>query len=80
MITQNKSYGEIKVRSRIFPKDAREIVNKGKVRIVAVQTDPSPKTKQIFLDAGISLYCAITPAEVAAIRKEVKLAFNRRVE
>lgn len=70
-MSENK-YGEVKTRKNIFPKDAREIVDKGTVGILLSQCKVSDKTKDILNEAHITLYENVEPNEIDQLREKVK--------
>lgn len=53
---EKNKFGEIKTRKNLFPKDARQIVDRGTVGIVISQCKVSNKTKNILDNAEITLY------------------------
>lgn len=70
-MSENK-YGEVKTRKNIFPKDAREIVDKGTVGILISQCLVSEKTKAILDEAHIILYENVEPSEIEELREKIK--------
>lgn len=68
---ENK-YGEVKTRKNIFPKDAREIVDKGTVGILISQCPVSEKTKGILDEAHVTLYENVEPIEIEEFREKIK--------
>lgn len=65
-------YGEIKTKKNIFPKDAKEIINKGTVRILVSQCPVSLRTKEILSEGNIILYDDVEPNEVYKLREIIK--------
>lgn len=65
-------YGEVKTRKNLFPKDAREIVNKGRVGIIISQCQVSDKTKAILDESNVTLYENVEPNEVNQLMEIVK--------
>lgn len=70
-MNENK-YGEVKTRKNIFPKDARELVDKGTVGILISQCSVSDKTKAILTEGEITLYENVEPSEIDQIRENIK--------
>lgn len=66
-----KGYGEVKSRTKIFPSDIDKFHEQG-VDIVLVQARVSDKTKQKAEELGIKLYDNISPQKVKEVREKVK--------
>jgi len=68
---KNKKYGEVKTKKNIFPKQARELADKGTIGILLIQAKASKKTKEILSEANITLYEGLEPKEIDKIRETV---------
>ena len=79
---KNKMYGEVKTRKNIFPKDAREFVEKGTIDILIIQAKASLKTKSILDEGNIILYKNVEPSEIINIREQVakEIEFKKEKE
>lgn len=73
-------YGEIKTRKNIFPKDARELVEKDAVGILISQCSVSSKTKDILSNGNITLYENVEADEVEKIREIVAEKLKEKLE
>jgi len=73
-----KKYGEIKTRKNIFPKQAKEIVEKGTIDILIIQAKASSKTKEILDNADIILYENVEPSEITEIRESVAKELEKK--
>lgn len=73
-------YGEVKTRKNIFPKDAREIVDKGTIGILISQCSVSDKTKSILDEAHVTLYENVEPNEIDQLREKIKEKINEKRE
>lgn len=62
-----KQYGEVKTRKNFYPQDARNIIDKGSVRILLVQAHMSERTKKILKEGNITAYEGIEPEEIEKI-------------
>ncbi|MGB4661110.1 MAG: hypothetical protein WBI07_18205 [Mobilitalea sp.] len=76
----DNKYGEVKTRRNIFPKDAREIADKGTVGILISQCSVSDKTKAVLSEGNITLYENVEPSEVDQIRETVKEKLKEKQE
>lgn len=69
---KNNNYGEVKTKKNIFPKEAREIAEKGTVGILISQCTTSDKTKKILDEANITLYEGVEPTEVEVLLEKLR--------
>lgn len=67
----NKKYGEVKVRKNIYPKQAQEIVDKGFVGIVLLESEPSQKTIDVFTNANVTVFADLEHEYVKEKKKEI---------
>lgn len=78
-MSENK-YGEVKTRKNIFPKDAKEIVDKKTVGILISQCPVSEKTKAILNEAHVTLYENVEPTEIEQLREKIKEKLDEKRE
>lgn len=69
---EKNKFGEIKTRKNLFPKDARQIVDRGTVGIVISQCKVSKKTKNILDNAEITLYEGVEAEKVEKLLENLE--------
>lgn len=69
---EKNKFGEIKTRKNLFPKDARQIVDRGTVGIVISQCKVSNKTKNILDNAEITLYEGVEAEKVEKLLEKLE--------